>query len=272
MDAVSTDDPRAAHARPVRATPWPRLVRGFLLDLVIAVSVLLATGVLAVVAWGVVVGVAAAISGQDPSAGSPERFMPGMEAQVWIGLAATAIAALAVYAWRGRADRLERARSWQAARRRKTWALAVGTGLAVFAFSATVAWLGRSLGVEPEPTNVAPLQALADRPVLILVLVVLLAPAYEELLFRRVLFGRLWRGGRPWLGLVLSSLVFATFHEMPGLSANTGPALGMLLVVYGGMGAAFAWVYRRCGTLWAPVVAHATNNLVAASLLLAGTG
>ncbi|OHE83760.1 MAG: hypothetical protein A2579_13535 [Lysobacterales bacterium RIFOXYD1_FULL_69_11] len=245
---------------------------GFVLDLVIAVSVLLIVGVLAMLAWGFGAGLTMAMRGEDATTLAPGQFMPGLEAQVWIGLAATAVAALAVYFWRGRADASERARSRQAATRLSTWGTALGTGLAVFAFSACVAWLGRSVGIEPEPTNLAPLEALFDRPVLLLVLVAVLAPAYEELLFRRVLFGRLWRGGRPWLGLVLSSLVFATFHEMPGLSANAWPALAMLLLVYGGMGAAFAWVYWRCGTLWAPIVAHATNNFIAASLLLAGAG
>jgi len=45
-----------------------------------------------------------------------------------------------------------------------------------------------------------------------------------------------------------------------------------LWVIYGGMGAAFAWVYRRTGTLWAAVIAHAVNNAIAlAAMVLLGT-
>lgn len=269
MDAVTA--PPSSPGRPspgMAASPWPRLVVGFVLDLLIAVSMLLVLAVLGVVAWGVVEGVEQAMRAPGGSGGT--QSMPGPEALLWIGLLATAIAAGGTYLWRGRANAHERARSRQAAHRLSTWTTALLAGLAVFGFSSAVAWMGRLVGVQAEPTNLAPLEALMDRPFVLLALVVVLAPAYEELLFRRVLFGRFLRGGRPWLGLGLSSVAFAAFHEMPGASANAWPALAMLLLVYGGMGAAFAWVYWRCGTLWAPIIAHATNNLVAASLLLAG--
>ncbi|KAG1279996.1 hypothetical protein G6F64_014552 [Rhizopus arrhizus] len=68
--------------------------------------------------------------------------------------------------------------------------------------------------------------AIARFPLFLVLFAVVLAPAYEELLFRRVLFGRLWKAGRPWLGIILSSLAFALVHEVPGLSKNS--LLGML--------------------------------------------
>ena len=118
------------------------------------------------------------------------------------------------------------------------------------------------------PTNEAMVEEAAARwPVFLTLFVVILAPAYEELLFRRVLFGRFLRAGRPWLGLVLSSLAFALAHEVPFLShGNTLPAMLLLWVVYGGLGAVFAWVYWRTGTLWAAVLAHALNNGIALAL------
>lgn len=121
------------------------------------------------------------------------------------------------------------------------------------------------------PSNQALIEAVGvEFPVALLVFVVLLAPAYEELLFRRVLFGRLWAAGRPLLGLVLSSVLFACMHEMPGLGGS-GPLAGALLWgCYAAMGALFAWVYWRTGTLWAAVGAHAVNNAIAGALLLAG--
>src|SRR3546814_11847488 len=67
------------------------------------------------------------------------------------------------------------------------------------------------------PTNQPLIEAMGARnPALLLLVVALLAPAYEELLFRRVLFGRLWAAGRPLLGIVLSSAEFACTHELPG--------------------------------------------------------
>ena len=269
MDAAVTSNEQDPQAPP---GGWLRPVGAFVLDVAMAAALMLAIAILGFVAWGAAEGVSMALSGRDMADVPADAFMPGPVALALIGIGATGIAALLTYLWRGRATVAERARSIQAIRALATWNLAVMAGIGVFVFSAAVAWAGRSLGVEPEPTNLALMDAIADRPALVLLLVVVLAPAYEELLFRRVLFGRLWRAGRPWLGLVLSSLVFALVHEMPGLSANEWPALAMLLVVYGGMGAAFAWVYWRTGTLWAPIIAHATNNLVAAGLLLFGPG
>jgi membrane protease YdiL (CAAX protease family) len=40
--------------------------------------------------------------------------------------------------------------------------------------------------------------AIARFPLFLVLFAVVLAPAYEELLFRRVLFGRLWKAGRPY--------------------------------------------------------------------------
>jgi uncharacterized protein len=96
---------------------------------------------------------------------------------------------------------------------------------------------------------------------------VVLAPAYEELLFRRVLFGRLLAAGRPVLGIVLSSLAFALLHEIPGLSGNGVLAICQLWLVYGTMGAAFAWLYWRTGSLWAAILAHGLNNAIAMAAL-----
>ena len=47
---------------------------------------------------------------------------------------------------------------------------------------------------------------------LVVLFAVVLAPLYEELLFRRVLFGRLWHAGWPVLGIALSSVIFALVH------------------------------------------------------------
>ncbi len=87
-----------------------------------------------------------------------------------------------------------------------------------------IAFLAKQFGIEPVPTNLALMQsAIARFPLFLMLFAVVLAPAYEELLFRRVLFGRLWKAGRPWLGIVLSSLAFALIHEIPGTSANGRP-------------------------------------------------
>ena len=60
-------------------------------------------------------------------------------------------------------------------------------------------------------------------------------------------------------------------HEVPGVGGNPLEATLLLWLVYGGMGAAFAWVYWKTGTLWAAIGAHALNNLVSCLILFATT-
>lgn len=54
-----------------------------------------------------------------------------------------------------------------------------------------------------------------------------------------------------WSAALISGLLFAAFHGQAGL-----------LIPFTGVGALFAWLYRRSGSLWANIVAHAGFNLI----------
>jgi membrane protease YdiL (CAAX protease family) len=88
---------------------------------------------------------------------------------------------------------------------------------------------------------------------------VLLAPVFEELIFRGLLYGSL-RASLSWpLAAIGSALVF-------GLAHGYGPT-GFLSVLLSGL--LWAWVYERTGSLLPCIVAHVVNNaLVALTLLL----
>lgn len=267
------------HTLTTQPPPLPAQARqhspvvGFFLDLLIAIGVLLLVSIACGVAWGVVQGIQVGLQGGgDPATIAGSIGQPSAIAQIWITLVGTGTAALAVYFWRRRATTTERIASWRAARRWSTWGWALLAGLATFAFSVGAGWLGEQAGIEVVPTNQTLIESVLDsHPAFLLVFAVLLAPAYEELLFRRVLFGRLWAAGRPWLGVLLSSAAFALVHEVPGLGGNDAAAASLLWLIYGAMGAMFAWVYWRTGTLWAAIGAHAINNLAACGLWLLGS-
>lgn len=249
---------------------------GFFIDLGIGVAVLLSLSLISGLAWGLyrgaIVGYQAARDGADASAvaGLAQQLgQPGALAQILMALVATGGAALVLYFFRRRATPAERALSFQAARRPSTWAWTLLVATGVIVGSNLIAWLAKQGGIEPVPTNLALMeQAMTRFPWFLALFAVVLAPAYEELLFRRVLFGRLWQAGRPLLGMLLSSLAFALVHEIPGTSANGPSEIAQLWLVYGGMGAAFAWLYQRTGTLWAPIAAHALNNGIALAALM----
>lgn len=261
-----------ASAAPRRGSP----VAGFFIDLGIGAATLFILSLVAGLAWGlyrgIQVGYASAKNtgaGIDPSSVTEALGTPGALAQVLMALVSTGGAALLLYFLRRPANAAERQASTQALRRPSTcgWTLLVATLIVIG--SNGIAFLAKQFGVEPVPTNLALMQHAIERfPLFLVLFAVVLAPAYEELLFRRVLFGRLWQAGRPWLGVLLSSLAFALIHEIPGTSANGPAEIAQLWLVYGGMGAAFCWLYRRTGTLWAAIIAHGLNNAVALAALV----
>lgn len=88
-------------------------------------------------------------------------------------------------------------------------------------------------------------------------LVVLVGPFFEELMFRGWLFGGLRKrwGERP--ALLVSAALFALIH-------GDAPALPALF----SLGLIFGWVYQKSGSLWAPFLVHACWNATTFSLLI----
>ncbi|KAA8918852.1 CPBP family intramembrane metalloprotease [Xanthomonas sontii] len=269
-------------APPLPATPLPlpsapparprRPILGFFLDVLLAAVVLLAVSVLSGLVWGVIRGfqLAMELKAQGVPADrlaalvAQQVGQPGALAQLLIALVSTLSAALLLYFLRRPASAAERRASWLAARTPSTWGWVLLVAVGVFVGSATISALAAQIGIKPVPTNLPLMQdAMAQMPLFLCVFAIVIAPAYEELLFRRVLFGRLWDAGRPRLGMLLSGAAFALVHEVPGTTGNSLAATAQLWLVYGGMGAAFAWLYKRTGTLWASIAAHGLNNAIA---------
>ena len=259
--------PPAAGSSSRRGSKTDRPITGFFLDLLIAIAALLLLSVACGVAWAVVMGVQVAL--ESGPAFNPDDLMqalrePDPNLLIWMTLISTGGASLLVYFWRRRASHDEIGVSTQAILKPATWGWILAASTSAFLFSTAITSAAQYLGIAPDPSNAAVIEAvLAQQPLFLMVFAVLIAPAYEELLFRRVLFGRLWAAGKPWLGLILSSAAFALMHELPGANGNSWQATGVLWLTYGFMGAVFAAVYWRTRTLWAAYAAHALNNALA---------
>lgn len=79
----------------------------------------------------------------------------------------------------------------------------------------------------------------------------LLIPVVEEFLFRGLVLGRLLGAAPAWLGLAVSTALFAQGHASWVLAGLTGAGFGLL--------------YLRYRNLWVCVVAHGAHNLVSAA-------
>lgn len=82
-------------------------------------------------------------------------------------------------------------------------------------------------------------------------LIAIIAPISEEICFRGLLFGGFRRRFTFPVAAIGAGLVFGLLHYSTGWS--TVPQLAVL-------GAAFALVYERTGSLWPPIIFHAVNN------------
>lgn len=92
---------------------------------------------------------------------------------------------------------------------------------------------------------------------------VIVAPLAEELFFRGFVFGGLIRYvGVVW-AMVISGLIFAMFH------VTSGDTIGLILP-FTLVGALFAWLYYRTGSLWTNIGAHLLFNLFSFVLLATG--
>lgn len=165
--------------------------------------------------------------------------------------------------------------------------LAVGVGALVVSFplSALSAYFLELLGYQADRNVQQPLMRgveslVAQRPLVAIpaafLVIAVIGPAVEELVFRGAIFGGLYNLGRFVTGKTariggatafvvsagLSSALFASLHLEPAII----PAIFVLAF-------SLCWLLRRTGSLLPPFVAHATfNSFTTALLVLAGLG
>lgn len=114
------------------------------------------------------------------------------------------------------------------------------------------------------PTEHPLLKVLGEKPggavmIAIIIGACVLAPLFEELLFRghiQTLLKRLLRGN--WAAIVLTSVLFSLVHPM-----WSWPIIFVLAVCLG-------YAYERTGNLWVNITMHAAFNTVSTVLFLAG--
>ena len=99
------------------------------------------------------------------------------------------------------------------------------------------------------------------------VIVVLLAPFVEEMLFRGYLFGNIREFSRP-AAYAASCLLFAFLHVWQFAAVNHSWTYLLQMLQYLIPGLVMAWTYERSGTLWGSVLLHAAVNGLAVAALL----
>lgn len=103
---------------------------------------------------------------------------------------------------------------------------------------------------------------VADAPKTTWLILILLGPFVEEVLFRGLVFGNLRRKSAA-LGYTVSALLFALSHAWAFFLVQQDLSALVLLIEYLAPGLVLAWVYDKTGTLWTPIALHAAANALA---------
>ena len=106
-----------------------------------------------------------------------------------------------------------------------------------------------------------------DAPHMTLLIVVLLAPFVEEVLFRGLVFGNL-KGKSAVVAYLVSCLLFALLHVWQFAVVQQDVTYFLLMVQYLVPGLVLAWVYDRTGTLWTSIGLHAAANALSVWTML----
>ncbi|CDQ20349.1 hypothetical protein SAMN05192559_11633 [Halobacillus karajensis] len=128
------------------------------------------------------------------------------------------------------------------------WSIA-GVFLALFAQAIAASIEREWFGVSPGSENTMGLMEIARESPLFILLPVVFAPITEEIIFRKIIFGSIYKRTNFWLAVLVSALVFGAFHF--DFSH---------MLVYFSMGVVFAFLYVKTKRIITPIVAHMAMN------------
>jgi membrane protease YdiL (CAAX protease family) len=116
-------------------------------------------------------------------------------------------------------------------------------------------WLGSA--ENPNDSAVEELAKLYNKPTV--VIAVFLAPLIEEILFRGMIFGSIWKKNR-FFAYLISWLLFGAAHLVQYAILYGDWKVLALMFEYLPPSIAWAWCYRRSGSIWTSVFMHMLYN------------
>lgn len=131
-----------------------------------------------------------------------------------------------------------------------TWGVGGGAALffAISLIGYAVRWVNHGLKPQAVEDVLRTANGGGEMAVMLLIAVVL-APLWEELFFRGIVYSVIRSYGGPWWGIILSGLFFGAMHM---------DAVRFLPLAIGGMG--LAYLYERSRNMYVPWIAHGIWN------------
>ncbi len=103
--------------------------------------------------------------------------------------------------------------------------------------------------VDAGSENTKQIMSLVKKTPLLIIVVSLIGPILEEIIFRKIIFGSLYQRFNFFIAVIISSLTFALIHLEP-----------KHILIYASMGLTFAFLYRQTKRILVPIFAHMSMN------------
>lgn len=126
----------------------------------------------------------------------------------------------------------------------------IGIFIAFFAQSAAAS-IEYALGIEMGSENTQQIVGLIKTTPLIIFVTSIIGPILEEIVFRKVIFGTLYKRLNFFFAGLISSLIFSIAHGEPEH-----------LILYGAMGFTFAFLYVKTKQILVPIFTHVAMNTI----------
>ncbi|MBB6454866.1 hypothetical protein HNQ94_003355 [Salirhabdus euzebyi] len=106
-----------------------------------------------------------------------------------------------------------------------------------------------NLGIEPGSNNTSALMEVARATPLFLIVTAIFAPVLEEIVFRKVIFGSIFKKYNFLIAAIISAIAFGILHQEPDH-----------LLIYTSVGMVFAYLYVKTKTILVPILTHVSIN------------
>jgi len=107
-------------------------------------------------------------------------------------------------------------------------------------------------GIDPGSENTQFIMNISRAIPLFVIIPMFIAPILEELIFRKIVFGSLYKRMNFFFAALVSTLIFGFIHQEPEH-----------ILIYASMGFVFAYLYVKTKRILVPIIVHAAMNSMA---------
>jgi uncharacterized protein len=130
------------------------------------------------------------------------------------------------------------------------WSI-LGVFMAYFAQAIATMIESKIFGIEIGSENTQDIMTITRTIPLFAIIPAVIAPILEELIFRKIIFGSLYKRTNFFLAALLSAFIFGIIHGEPEH-----------ILIYASMGFVFAFLYVKTESILVPIIVHMTLNSI----------